>query len=138
LRGVLIGGPLAGILPPGLVDTPFAFDELRAAGCDVGHGGIVAFDERTSIIELIHHVFRFGAYESCGKCTPCRVGTARVEQLFATADCGGPPSPGSAQRWNETVSAMAVTSLCGHGTGLAAFARSAAEHFPEELDRCLA
>ena len=137
LRGVLIGGPLAGILPAHLLDTPFAVDELRRVGADVGHGGVVAFDERTSIAELVHHVFRFGAFESCGKCTPCRVGARRVEDRFAAALAGEPGPAGASAEWHEIVDALAATSLCGHGTGLAAFARSALERFGEELTECL-
>ena len=49
LKGVIIGGPLAGIIPPDLLDTPFGFEELAAIGASVGHGGVIAFDERTSI-----------------------------------------------------------------------------------------
>jgi len=151
LRGVLVGGPLAGILPRHLLDTPLDFEAMRAVGCEVGHGGVVAIDEHTSIPELVHHVFRFGAYESCGKCTPCRVGAARIEGLFAAALATEPsPSPdalpalgaelsqASGREWRATVAALAETSLCGHGTGLAAFARSAMTHYGEEVDRCLA
>jgi formate dehydrogenase iron-sulfur subunit len=150
LRGVLVGGPLAGILPPRLLDTPLDFEAMRGVGCEVGHGGVVAIDEHTSIAELVHHVFRFGAYESCGKCTPCRVGAARVEAIFAalaggsaTAAAPGspPPAPGvagtPAGEWRDTVAALAATSLCGHGGGLGAFGRSVMVHYGEELDRCL-
>jgi NADH:ubiquinone oxidoreductase subunit F (NADH-binding) len=136
LRGVLIGGPLAGVLPPDLLDTPLAFDELRQVGCEVGHGGIVAFDEHTSIAELVHHVVRFGAFESCGACTPCRLGTARLESLLHTA-LAGEPAPSTAREWHEIVHALAATSLCGHGTGIAAFARSIEVHYREELERWL-
>ncbi|HKI72341.1 MAG TPA: NADH-ubiquinone oxidoreductase-F iron-sulfur binding region domain-containing protein, partial [Verrucomicrobiae bacterium] len=82
LQGVIIGGPLAGIIPPRLLDTPFGFEELHAIGASVGHGGVVAFDEHTSIAELVHHIFSFGTYESCGKCTPCRLGSRRIEEIF--------------------------------------------------------
>ena len=81
-KGVIIGGPLAGVIPPSLFDTPLGFEELRAIGASVGHGGVIAFDARTSIPELVHHVFDFGAYESCGRCTPCRLGTRRIEAIF--------------------------------------------------------
>jgi NADH:ubiquinone oxidoreductase subunit F (NADH-binding) len=95
LRRVLIGGPLAGVVPTSLLDAPFAFEDLRDIGASVGHGGVVAFDERTSALELLHHVFRFGAYESCGKCTRCRVGAARVAELareaLARRALGTPP-----------------------------------------------
>jgi NADH:ubiquinone oxidoreductase subunit F (NADH-binding) len=77
-----VGGPLAGIIPPHLLDTRFGFDEMRAIGASVGHGGVIAFDEHTSIASLMRHVFAFGAYESCGKCTPCRPGSRRVERVF--------------------------------------------------------
>jgi NADH:ubiquinone oxidoreductase subunit F (NADH-binding) len=135
LRGVLIGGPLAGVLPARLLDTPLAFEELRTVGCEVGHGGIVAFDEHTSIPALVHHVFRFGAYESCGKCTPCRIGAARIERLFESA-AGGQGTARTGAR--DIVGALASTSLCGHGTGLAAFARSVLDHFPDEVAAWLA
>ena len=128
LRGVIVGGPLAAVLPPHLLDTPFGFDELRGVGAALGHGGILAFDETTSVVELIHHVFRFGAYESCGACTPCRVGAARIEDLFS-----GASTVSDRAEWESIVHALADTSLCGHGSGLADFARSVIRHYGEEL-----
>jgi formate dehydrogenase iron-sulfur subunit len=137
LSGVLIGGPLAGILPPHLLDTPFAFEELQSVGAAVGHGGVVAFDEHTSVLDLLHHVFRFGAYESCGKCTPCRVGAADVEALTGAALTGGQADADARTRFVDIVDALAATSLCGHGTGLAEFAASVLAHYREELAACL-
>lgn len=136
LRGVLVGGPLAGVLPPHLLDTPLCFEAMRAAGCEVGHGGVVAFDDHTSIADLAHHAFRFGAYESCGKCTPCRIGTARIEELLRDAHDDQPDTT-ARDEWHDIVIALAATSLCGHGTGLGAFARSVTAHYGQELDRCL-
>jgi formate dehydrogenase iron-sulfur subunit len=132
LAGVLIGGPLAGILPPALLDTPLAFEELRAVGAGVGHGGVVAFDQRTSIAELLLHVFSFAAFESCGKCTPCRLGSRRVTEIL------GDSPAGTRHEVDEIVSALRHTSLCGLGTGLAELADSVARHYPEELARCFA
>jgi formate dehydrogenase iron-sulfur subunit len=137
LKGVIIGGPLAGIIPPHLLDNPFGFEELHAIGASVGHGGIIAFDEHTSIAELMHHVFSFGAYESCGKCTPCRLGSRHVEQVFAKI-----LEQGAANYWDEKecekiISALKLTSLCGLGTGLAEFAESALRHYGKELELCL-
>lgn len=136
LRGVIIGGPLAGVLPPERLDVAFGFDELRRLGAEVGHGGVLAFDDTTSIGELVHHVFRFGAYESCGACTPCRVGAARIEDLFARAVAGQRLPPGDHDDWQATVRALAATSLCGHGSGLAEFAVSVMTHYREELRSC--
>jgi formate dehydrogenase iron-sulfur subunit len=123
---------------------------MRRVGCEVGHGGVVAIDEHTSIPELVHHVFRFGAYESCGKCTPCRVGAARIEGMFAAAlpkaaDARSHALPAletelwetAEHEWRATVTALAESSLCGHGTGLAAFARSVMAHYGDEVEQCL-
>ncbi|MCV7213341.1 NADH-quinone oxidoreductase subunit D [Mycolicibacterium canariasense] len=128
LSGVIVGGPLAGVVPPGSLDVPFAFDPLRNIGAGVGHGGIIAFDHSTSIVDLVHHVFRFGAYESCGACTPCRVGTARIETLFSR-----PLARSERGEWESIVQALAATSLCGHGGGLAEFALSVITHYGKEL-----
>jgi NADH:ubiquinone oxidoreductase subunit F (NADH-binding) len=136
LAGVVIGGPLAGVLPASLLDTPLTIDDLRAVGADVGHGGVLAYDTRTPVLELARHVLAFGAAESCGTCTPCRVGTAEAATLL-TAALDGIPRSGARARLDDIVDVLAATSLCGHGTGIAAFARSLARHHPTELARCL-
>lgn len=138
LKGVIIGGPLAGIIPPHLLYTPLGFEELHAIHASVGHGGIVAFDEHTSIPELVHHVFSFGAYESCGKCTPCRLGGRRVEQIFQHILDQGPASQVEESEWAEIVSALRLTSLCGLGTGLGEFAETVRLYYAKELGRCFA
>jgi len=138
LKGVIIGGPLAGIIPPQLLDTTFGFEELRAIGASVGHGGVVAFDRRTSIADLMHHVFDFGAFESCGKCTPCRLGTREIEQMFREILKRGPGESTQKLELEELTTALALTSLCGHGSGLAEFATSVLRYYPEELQSCFA
>jgi NADH:ubiquinone oxidoreductase subunit F (NADH-binding) len=136
IKGVIIGGPLAGIIPPHLLDTLFGFDELRAIGASVGHGGVVAFDVYTSIPELIHHVFEFGAFESCGKCTPCRLGSRRIEEIFRSVLKSGDAPLKARMEWQEIILALRETSLCGLGSGLAEFAESALRYYGEELDPC--
>ncbi|MCX6946003.1 MAG: NADH-quinone oxidoreductase subunit L [Opitutales bacterium] len=135
LKGLLIGGPIIGLIPPHLLDTPLGFEELAAIGAGVGHGGIVAFDEHTSIPDLVQHVFSFGAYESCGKCTPCRRGSGRVEELFRRA-LAGQAAPADLQECRDLVTALKLTSLCGHGTGLARFAESILRYYPTEIEPC--
>jgi NADH:ubiquinone oxidoreductase subunit F (NADH-binding) len=135
LKGVLIGGPIIGMIPPHLIDTPLGFDELGAIGAGVGHGGVVAFDEHTSIPELVRHVFSFGSYESCGKCTPCRSGSGRVETIFGLATGGG-ASKAHLQEARDLVTALRLASLCGHGTGLARFAESILRHYASEIEPC--
>ncbi|MBI5759159.1 MAG: SLBB domain-containing protein [Planctomycetales bacterium] len=136
-RGVIIGGPLAGILPPQHFDTPLGFEELQAVGASVGHGGVIAFDEHTSLPELIHHVFEFAAEESCGKCTPCRIGSRTVEEMFRRVLTKTPVSTDDKSWMTEIVSALHATSLCGLGTGLADFALSALKYYRDDVDSFL-
>lgn len=132
LKGVIVGGPLAGIIPPHLLDTPFGFEELRAIGATVGHGGVIAFDEKTSIAGLVHHIFEFGAFESCGKCTPCRLGGRFIEQMFARKK----RTRADRKEFESVVRALLSTSLCGLGTGLGEFAASVLRHYLPELEKC--
>ena len=135
LKGVIIGGPIIGMIPPHLLDTPLGFEELAAIGAGVGHGGVVAFDEHTSIPSLVEHVFSFGAYESCGKCTPCRSGSGRIEDIFANA-VAGDATKADLQECRSLVTALKLASLCGHGTGLARFAESILRYYPTEIEPC--
>ena len=132
-----MAGRLAGLLPPTLLDTPLAFEALHAVGASVGHGGVVVVDERTTIPELVRHVAAFAAAESCGKCTPCRLGTRRMEWLVDTALTTGRPAPGARAEWRALIPTLADTSLCGHGSGFADFAASIERYYGSELDRCL-
>jgi len=137
LRGLMVGGPLAGIVPPHLLDTRLGFAEMRAIGASVGHGGVIAFNERTTIPDLVEHVFSFGAQESCGQCTPCRLGTRRIEEIFAGVLRSG-AGAAEATEWQEVVTALKLASLCGLGTGLAEFAESILRHYSQELRACFA
>jgi NADH:ubiquinone oxidoreductase subunit F (NADH-binding) len=138
IKGVIIGGPLAGIIPPSLFDTPFGFEELRAIGAAVGHGGVIAFDDRTSMVELAREVLSFGAFESCGLCTPCRAGTRRLEAMLDAASRDGAREPLNGAEMAEIIAALASGSLCAHGTGLAEFAASASRHYAGEFTPCFA
>ena len=138
VRGVIIGGPLAGVIPPSHLDTPLGFEELAGIGGSVGHGGVIAFDENTSLPELIHHVFAFAAFESCGKCTPCRLGSRRIESIFSAILKTGHASLQARADCEATISCLAQTSLCGLGTGLAEFASSVLRHYREDIKQCFA
>jgi NADH:ubiquinone oxidoreductase subunit F (NADH-binding) len=138
IKGAIIGGPLAGIIPPHLLDTPFGFEELHAIGASVGHGGIVAFDEHTSIPQLVHHVFSFGAYESCGECTPCRIGSRRVEEIFGLIARSGATPARDFVELKQIITALKMTSLCGHGSGLGEFADSVVRYYIDAIEPCFA
>jgi formate dehydrogenase iron-sulfur subunit len=135
-KAIIIGGPLAGLIHPSEFDTPLGFEELQAVGGSVGHGGMVAFDQNTNMAELLAHVFTFGAIESCGKCTPCRLGSRRAEQLFRRMVHQPPLTGAEAEELNAILVALRQTSLCGHGSGLAVFANSVLKKFAEELAPC--
>lgn len=138
IKTVIIGGPLAGAIRPNEFDTPFGIDELAAINAAVGHGGIVGFDNNTRMIELLAHIFTFGAVESCGKCTPCRVGTRIAEQYFRRIAKGEHLELGERDELRAILSALRKTSLCGHGTGLGDVAQSILSKFTEEVPLCLA
>jgi len=127
LKALQIGGPLAGILPASRLDVAFDFESLAAEGCMLGHGGIVAFDERTDMRAVARHLLRFGAHGSCGKCFPCRVGLQRAHELFCREE------PIDRASFEALLEALEVGSLCAHGGGLPAPMRSLIEHFPREL-----
>jgi formate dehydrogenase iron-sulfur subunit len=134
LRALMIGGPLAGLLPPALLDTPLDYEALAAVGGAVGHGGVIAFADDSSIAGIAEQVLRFGALESCGKCVPCHRGSPKLARLFVAAGAGTLDRA----EWTNLLAALAETSLCGHGRGLAEFARSIERHFGAELGACLA
>jgi NADH:ubiquinone oxidoreductase subunit F (NADH-binding)/NADH:ubiquinone oxidoreductase subunit E len=127
IKAVQIGGPLGGILPGWRLETPFDFDELAAEGCMVGHGSILAFDDRTDMRELARHLLAFGAHESCGKCFPCRIGLQRGLEMVERE---GPVDRESLEALLET---LELGSLCAHGGGMPAPIRSLIAHFPDEL-----
>ena len=127
IKAIQIGGPLGGILPGWKLDTPFDFDELAAEGCMVGHGSILAFDERTDMRALARHLLEFGAHESCGKCFPCRIG---LQRAFEMVDA---PGALDRPRLEALLETLELGSLCAHGGGMPAPIRSLIEHWPEEL-----
>jgi NADH-quinone oxidoreductase subunit F len=127
IKAVQIGGPLGGILPGSRLDVPFDFDQLAAEGCMVGHGSILAFDDRTDMRELARHLLAFGADESCGKCFPCRIGLRRGLEMVERE---GPVDRAKLESLLET---LELGSLCAHGGGMPAPIRSLIAHFPDEL-----
>lgn len=130
LKGLMVGGPLAGIVPPERLTTRLGYEEMQAIDCAVGHGGVIAFADDTAIIDIIAEVLRFGARESCGECTPCHFGTPLLAAMSEAAAAGAPID---ASRYQRLIDALAQTSLCGHGRGLAEFVLSVQRHYREEL-----
>ncbi len=127
IRALLFGGPSGSLLPPALWDAPFAPGLLDDSGASPGAGGIVAIDDTMSIREVVRHLTAYNAAESCGKCTPCREGTARMAEILEArpADEGG--------RLDELSEAITAASLCGLGQMAPLPYLSARRHFAREL-----
>jgi len=129
MRALLFGGPSGTLLPPALWDAPFAPGRLDESGASPGAGGIVAIDGTLSIREVVRHLTAYNASESCGKCTPCREGTARMVDLLDAFPTD------AAVRLDELSEAVAAASLCGLGQMAPLPYLSARRHFDDELHR---
>ncbi len=136
VQGLLLGGPLSGVVFPQDFDTPLGFEELSRIGAGVGHGGVIAFDARTSPTELAREVSRFAAEESCGKCTPCRLGSRRLERLEAHSATGTASGTRSTEEIRALSDALIRTSLCGLGRGLGHVLRSLETAGPNRSKTC--
>jgi formate dehydrogenase iron-sulfur subunit len=132
LRTVQIGGPLGAYVPASQFDTPLDYESLAAIGAMLGHGGIVAFDDRVDMARMARYAFEFCAIESCGKCTPCRIGSSRGVNVIDDLLAGREPVL-QRRLLEELCETMVQGSLCGLG-GMAPFpVQSALKHFPEDF-----
>ena len=128
LGAVVIGGPSGIVVPPAFLDRP-----LERPALSPGTGGIVALDERADVRDVVRTLLAFNARESCGKCTPCREGTARMlELLDGVARAGVADSLGQLR---ELADVVQLASLCGLGQAAPLSLRAALEHFPTVLAR---
>jgi formate dehydrogenase iron-sulfur subunit len=118
--------------PPALFDTPFGYEEFAAAGGLIGHAGLVVVDESADMLALARFAMEFCAVESCGKCTPCRIGSVRgVETLDRIAAGDGAAVP----LLRDLCETMRLGSLCALG-GFAPYpVLSALDHFPQDFAR---
>jgi len=89
VKAVQVGGPLGAYIHPDQFDLPFDYEAYAAAGGLIGHGGIVVFDDNAEMSRLARFAFEFCAAESCGKCTPCRLGSVRGAELIDRIVAGG-------------------------------------------------
>ncbi|MBQ3073732.1 MAG: 4Fe-4S binding protein, partial [Ruminococcus sp.] len=82
------GGPSGGCIPAHLIDTPIDYDNLLAIGSMMGSGGLIVMDEDTCMVDMAKFFLEFTVDESCGKCTPCRIGTKRLLEMLETITNG--------------------------------------------------
>jgi formate dehydrogenase iron-sulfur subunit len=131
-RAVQVGGPLGAYFPDSLLDTPLDYEAFAAKRGLVGHGGIVVFDETVDLAKQARFAMEFCAIESCGKCTPCRVGSTRgvevIDRIVANQDRSK-----NLEVLNDLCEVMLDGSLCALG-GLTPYpVLSAVEHFREDF-----
>ncbi len=108
------GGPSGGCIPAECIDTPIDYDSLLAIGSMMGSGGMIILDEDTCMVDISKFYLEFTADESCGKCTPCRIGTKRLLQLL-TKITEGKGEPEDIVKIEELASHMKQSSLCALG-----------------------
>ena len=132
LRAVQVGGPLGAYIPASQFDTLVDYEALGSIGALLGHGGIVAFDDTVDMVRMARYAMEFCAIESCGKCTPCRIGSTRAVEVIDRI-IAGQETQGNVRRLEELCELMVQGSLCGLG-GMAPFpVQSALRHFREDF-----
>jgi len=132
LRAVQVGGPLGAYLPPSEWDLPLDYEAFAARGAMLGHGGVVAFDDTTNFAEQAEFAMRFCAHESCGKCTPCRIGSVRGAEVIARIRAGDAPAANIALL-EDLCETMELGSLCALGGLTPMPVRSILRHFPGDF-----
>src|SRR5699024_6191418 len=108
------GGPSGGCIPEQYIDVPIDYDSLLEIGSMMGSGGMIIMDEDTCMVDLAKFYLEFTADESCGKCTPCRIGTKRLLQLL-TKITEGKGEEGDIEKIEELAYHMQQSSLCALG-----------------------
>jgi formate dehydrogenase iron-sulfur subunit len=134
LKAVQIGGPLGAYLPQSQFDTPMDYEALVAVEGMLGHGGLVAFDDTVDMLRMAQFAMQFCAFESCGKCTPCRIGSQRgVEVIGRIRTAKNGDRPAQVALLKDLCTTMLDGSLCAMGGMTPYPVLSALRHFPEEF-----
>ena len=134
VRAVQVGGPLGAYLPPTQFDLPLDYEAFAEAGAMVGHGGIVVFDDTVDMAAQARFAMEFCAAESCGKCTPCRVGAVRGVEVIDRI-VAGQETAANVVLLEDLLELMTDGSLCAMGGLTPMPVRSVLKYFPEDLDR---
>ncbi|MDQ2066219.1 NADH-ubiquinone oxidoreductase-F iron-sulfur binding region domain-containing protein [Xinfangfangia sp. CPCC 101601] len=132
VKAVQVGGPLGAYFPRALFDTPFGYEEFAGKDGLIGHAGLTIFDDTADMLGMARFAMEFCAIESCGKCTPCRIGSTRgVETLdrLAQGDASAMPV------LTDLCNTMKLGSLCALGGFTPYPVMSAVTHFPDDFAR---
>lgn len=133
IRAVQVGGPLGAFLPESQFDTPLDYEEFSKIWAVLGHGGIVAFDDTVDMAKMARYAFEFCAIESCGKCTPCRIGSTRGAEVIDKI-IAGKDTVKNIQLVRDLSDTMLNGSLCALGGMTPYPVLSAMNHFPEDFN----
>lgn len=132
IKAVQVGGPLGAYFPPSLFDAPFDYEAFSARDGLIGHGGVVVFDDTADMAAQAEFAFEFCAIESCGKCTPCRIGAVRgretIERIRAGQDVKS-----NIELVEDLCDTMELGSLCALGGFTPYPVRSALRHFASDF-----
>ncbi|WP_103334547.1 formate dehydrogenase beta subunit [Pseudotabrizicola formosa] len=132
VKAVQVGGPLGAYFPRALFDVPFGYEDYAGQGGLIGHAGIVVFDDTADMLAQARFAFEFCAVESCGKCTPCRIGAVRgVETVDRVARGDADAIP----LLHDLCDTMKAGSLCALGGFTPYPVLSALTHFPDDFAR---
>lgn len=135
VRAVQVGGPLGSYLPADRLDLPLDYEAFAAADALLGHGGVVVFDDTVDMAAQARFAMEFCALESCGKCTPCRIGSTRGVELIDRITTAGDAGARAAHLDTlvDLCEVMADGSLCAMGGLTPLPVRSALTHFPDDF-----
>lgn len=134
VRAVQVGGPLGAYFPEKLLDTPLDYEAMAKAGGILGHAGVVVFDDTVDLAKQARFAFEFCALESCGKCTPCRIGSTRGVEVLDQVAAGVEPEKNLALV-KDLCTVLTDASLCALGGLTPLPVMSALEHFHEDFTR---
>jgi len=132
VKAVQVGGPLGAYFPRALFDTPFDYESFAARDGLIGHGGVVVFDDSADMLKQARFAFEFCSHESCGKCTPCRIGSTRGHEVLDKVIEGKNPESNMALV-EDLCQTMKLGSLCALGGFTPYPVLSALTHFPEDF-----
>jgi NADH:ubiquinone oxidoreductase subunit F (NADH-binding)/(2Fe-2S) ferredoxin/Pyruvate/2-oxoacid:ferredoxin oxidoreductase delta subunit len=132
-KAIQTGGPMGGCLPKEYLDLPVDYESLVKAGSMMGSGGMIVMDEDTCMVDIARFFMEFTQEESCGKCTPCRVGTKRILDILERI-CAGHGRQGDIEQLEMLCSEIKQDSLCGLGQGAPNPVESTLKHFRDEYE----
>ncbi|MFV0299278.1 MAG: formate dehydrogenase beta subunit [Paracoccus sp. (in: a-proteobacteria)] len=130
VKAVQVGGPLGAYMPVSKFDTPIGYEEFDQKGGLIGHAGLVVFDDTADMLKMARFAMEFCAVESCGKCTPCRIGAVRGVETIDRIASG---DPGAADLLTDLCETMKDGSLCALGGFTPYPVMSALTQFPDDF-----